>query len=134
METQPDQDVNIMEEEGNDVLKDGLQVEWAPKKLKTEPDQEPLFITEEGIAVFPDVRQAEWWPYTKVNEPKRVEESNLENLKLEEYLQDASKPLHTSFILPERGLEYTCPVYFGNVDQKQMVLNEIYNSIHPKIQ
>ena len=60
----------------------------------------------------------------------------LEELALQEYLMDASKPVHTNFVLPEQGLAlcYTCPVYFGNADNKQTVLNTICSSIHPKIQ
>lgn len=89
METQPDLDANIMEE-GNNVLKDACQVEWAPvpKKLKPNRTQEPLYITDEGIAVLPDGRNVEWWPVPK-QEPKGVKE-----FVLEEYLVEASNPLH----------------------------------------
>ena len=60
----------------------------------------------------------------------------LEELALQEYLIDASKPLHSSFVLPEQGLAlgYTCPVYFGSTDSKQVVLSALCNSIHPKLQ
>ena len=95
-----------------------------PSSMETQPDLAPVHIMEEGVAVLPDGRQVEWWP------------PNLDEVALQEYLMDASKPLHTNFVLPEKGLAncYTCPVYFGNADSKQTVLDTICYSIHPKIQ
>ena len=95
-----------------------------PSSMETQPDLAPMHIIEEGVAVLPDGRQVEWWP------------PNLDEVALQEYLMDASKPLHNNFVLPEKGLAncYTCPVYFGNADSKQTVLDTICNSIHPKIQ
>ena len=58
----------------------------------------------------------------------------LEQVALQEYLLDASKPLRTHFILPHQGKRSTCPVYFGNADNKQTVLNTICNEIHANIQ
>ena len=60
--------------------------------------------------------------------------ATLEQVALQEYLLDASKPLHTHFILPHQGKRSTCPVYFGNADNKQTVLNTICNEMHAKIQ
>ena len=101
-----------------------------PSSMETQPDLDPS-IREEGIAVVPDGRHVEWWPVS--DEPKRVDE--LENLKLQEYLMDDSKPLDTTFVLqPNAGNKSTCPVYFGKADQKHTVLNIICNEIHPKIQ
>ena len=89
----------------------------------------PVQNLDEGLATLPEGQQREWWTMDG-----NLEVPNLEELALQEYLMDASKPLHTSFVLLERGLEYTCPVYFGNADQKQTVLNTICNEIHVKIQ
>ena len=101
-----------------------------PSSMETQSDLAPVHIMEEGVAVLPDGRQVEWWPIEG-----EFDVPNLEELALQEYLMDASKPLHTNFVLPEKGLAngYTCPVYFGNVDSKQTVLDIICNSIHPKI-
>ena len=60
--------------------------------------------------------------------------ADLEQVALQEYLLDASKPLRTHFILPHQGKRSTCPVYFGNADNKQTVLNTICNEVHAKIQ
>ena len=75
-------------------------------------------------------------PSSMETQPDLAPVPDLEELALQEYLMDASKPLHTSFVLPEQGLAlgYTCPVYFGNADSKQTVLKAICNSIHPKLQ
>ena len=95
-----------------------------PSSMETQPDLDPS-IGEEGITDGP---QVEWWP-----EPKRVDE--LENLKLQAYLMEDSKPLHTTFVLqPNTGNKSTCPVYFGKADQKQTLLNSICHEIHPQIQ
>ena len=99
--------------------------------VETQPDLAPINVLEEGVAVTQDGRTVEWWPIEG-----EFDVPNLEELALQEYLMDASKPLHTNFVLPEKGLAngYTCPVYFGNVDSKQTVLDIICNSIHPKLQ
>ena len=53
---------------------------------------------------------------------------------LPEYLMDASKPLHTSFVLhpflSNQGNKSTCPVYFGSGENKQKVLNAICDEMH----
>ena len=102
-----------------------------PSSMETQPDLAPQQITEEGVAVLPNGQTAEWWPMEG-----EFDVPMLEELALQEYLMDASKPVHTNFVLPEQGLAlcYTCPVYFGNADNKQTVLNTICSSIHPKIQ
>ena len=101
-----------------------------PSSMETQPDLDPVHIMEEGVAVLPDGRQVEWWPIEG-----EFDVPNLDEVSLQEYLLDASKPLHTNFVLPEKGLAIcsTCPVYFGNADSKQTVLDTICNSIHPKI-
>ena len=52
-----------------------------------------------------------------------------------EYLEDENKPLHTNFVLPNQGLAlcYTCPVFFGSVQSKQIVAEALCNEIHSKI-
>ena len=101
-----------------------------PSSMETQPNLAPMHIIEEGVAVLPDGRQVEWWPIEG-----EFDVPNLDEVSLHEYLLDASKPLHTNFVLPEKGLANcsTCPVYFGNADSKQTVLDTICNSIHPKI-
>ena len=97
-----------------------------PSSMETQPDLDPVHT----VAVLPDGRQVEWWPIEG-----EFDVPNLDEVSLQEYLLDASKPLHTNFVLPEQGLAlcYTCPVYFGNADSKQTVLKTICNSIHHKI-
>ena len=101
-----------------------------PSSMETQPDLDPMPIVDEGVAVLPDGRQVEWWPIKGQSDVP-----NLEELALQEYLMDESKPLHTNFVLSEQGLAngYTCPVYFGSADSKQTVLHTICNSIHHKI-
>ncbi|CAH3016340.1 unnamed protein product [Porites evermanni] len=70
-----------------------------PSSMETQPDLAPVHIIEEGVAVLPDGRQVEWWPVEG-----EFDVPNLEELALQEYLMDASKPLHTNFVLPEQGL------------------------------
>ena len=52
-----------------------------------------------------------------------------------EYLIDESHPLHTNFVLPNQGqaLRYTCPVYFGSLENKQKVRDALCNEIHTKV-
>ena len=94
-----------------------------PSSMETQPDLAPVKVLEEGVAVTQDGRTVEWWP------------PNLDEVALQEYLIDVSKPFHTNFVLPEQGLAdcYTCPVFFGNANSKHAVLDAICNSIHPKI-
>ena len=101
-----------------------------PSSMETQPDLPPVHIMEEGVAVLPEGQQLEWWPIEG-----EFDVPNLEELALQEYLMEASKPLHTNFVLPDQGkaLGYTCPVYFGNADSKQKGLDAICNSIYPKI-
>lgn len=101
-----------------------------PSSMETQPDLDPVHIMEEGIAALPDGRTVEWWPIEG-----ELDLPNVQELDLQEYLMEASKPLHTDFLLPKKGVGkcYTCPVYFGDVLSKQNVLDTIFCSIHPKI-
>ena len=78
-----------------------------PSSMETQPDLDPVHIMEKGVAVLPDGRQVEWWPIEG-----EFDVPNLDEVSLQEYLLDASKPLHTNFVLPEKGLAIcsTCPV------------------------
>ena len=102
-----------------------------PSLMETQPNLAPVKVLEERVAVTQDGRTVEWWS----SEPPLDSPANLDQVTLQEYLMDASKPLHTNFVLPEQGLAncYTCPVYFGNAENKQTVLNTICNKIHAKI-
>ena len=99
--------------------------------MEIQPNLAPVKVLEEGVAVTQDGRTVEWWSM----KPPLDSPANLDQVTLQEYLMDASKPLHTNFVLPEQGLAncYTCPVYFGNAENKQTVLNTICNKIHAKI-
>ena len=66
-------------------------------------------------------------------EPPLGMPADLEQVALQEYLMDASKPLHTHFVLPHQGKRSTCPVYFGSADNKQKVL-VLCNDMHTQIQ
>ena len=83
-----------------------------PSLMETQPNLAPVKVLEEGVAVIQDGRTVEWWSM----EPPLDSPANLDQVTLQEYLMNASKPLHTNFVLPEQGLAncYTCPVYFGN--------------------
>ena len=52
-----------------------------------------------------------------------------------EYLEEENKPLHTNFVLPNKGLAlaYTCPVFFESMQNKQIVAEALCNEIHSKI-
>ena len=67
-------------------------------------------------------------------EPPLGTPADLEHVALQEYLMDASKPLHTHFVLPRQGKRSTCPVYFGSADNKQKVLIVFCNDMHTKLQ
>ena len=47
-----------------------------------------------------------------------------------EYMQDPSKPLHTNFLVPNRGKKGSCPVFFGTLEEKQQVVDLLCNHIH----
>ena len=102
-----------------------------PSLMETQSNLAPVKVLEQGVAVTQDGRTVEWWSM----EPPLDSPANLDQVTLQEYLMDARKPLHTNFALPEQGLAkcYTCPVYFGNAENKQTVLNTICNKIHAKI-
>ena len=53
--------------------------------------------------------------------------ADLKQVALQEYLMEESRPLHTSFVLPNQGktLSYTCPMYFGSFENKQKVLDTL---------
>ena len=58
--------------------------------------------------------------------------TDLEQVALEEYLIDESKPLHANFVLPHQGKRSTCPAYFGSLENKQNVLDALCNEMHTK--
>ena len=96
-----------------------------PSSMETQPDLAPVKVLEEGVAVTQDDRTVEWWP---VEEPEQM-------ANMLEYLEDENKPLHTNFVLPNQGLAlcYTCPVFFGSMQNKQIVAEALCNEIHSKI-
>ena len=96
-----------------------------PSSMETQPDLAPVKVLEEGVAVTQEDRTVEWWP---VEEPEQL-------ANMLEYLEDENKPLHTNFVLPNQGLAlcYTCPVFFGSMQNKQIVAEALCNEIHSKI-
>ena len=96
-----------------------------PSSTETQPDLAPAKVLEEGVAVTQDGRTVEWWP---VEEPEQM-------ANMLEYLEDENNPLHTNFVLPNQGLAlcYTCPVFFGSVQSKQIVAEALCNEIQSKI-
>ena len=96
-----------------------------PSSMETQPDLAPVKVLEEGVAVTQDDRTVEWWP---VEEPEQL-------ANMLEYLEDENKPLHTNFVLPNQGLAlcYACPVFFGSMQNKQIVAEALCNEIHSKI-
>ena len=86
-----------------------------------------------ALPTYEEMMFQDWLACGNVEPPLDLP-ADLEQVALQEYLLDASKPLHTHFILPHQGKRSTCPVYFGNADNKQTVLNTICNEIHAKIQ
>ena len=91
-----------------------------PSSVESQPDI--LQVLEEGIAVTQDGQTVELW-----------QDEELVNLL--EYLEDENKPLHTNFVLPNQGrsLCYTCPVFFGSMQSKQIVAEALCNEIHSKL-
>ena len=96
-----------------------------PSSMETQPDLAPVKVLEEGVAVTQEDRTVEWWP---VEDPEQL-------ANMLEYLEDENKPLHTNFVLPNQGraLCYTCPVFFGSMQNKQIVAEALCNEIHSKI-
>ena len=86
-----------------------------------------------ALPTYEEIMFQDWLACGNVKSPLDLP-ADLEQVALQEYLLDASKPLHTHFILPHQGKRSTCPVYFGNADNKQTVLNAICKEMHAKIQ
>ena len=86
-----------------------------------------------ALPAYEEMMFQDWLACGNVEPPLDLP-ADLEQVALQEYLLDASKPLHTHFVLPHQGKRSTCPVYFGNADNKQTVLNTICNEMHAKIQ
>ena len=96
-----------------------------PPQPHNYPLPEPLYYTEEGLGVLADGTEVEWW-HTPT-EPQKD--------SLLDYLADEKKPLHSVFLLEANsGGRGTCPVFFGSIEQKQIVLNKLCHEIHPKLQ
>ena len=49
-----------------------------------------------------------------------------------EYMQDESKPLHTNFVVPNKGKKNSCPVFFGTVEEKTRVVECLCQQMNPK--
>ena len=96
-----------------------------PSSMETQPDLAPVQVVEEGVSVTEDGQTVEWWP---VEEP-------VAQTELYEYFQDENKPLHTNFVVPNQGLAlcYTCPVFFGSVQSKQIAAEALCDEIHSKM-
>ena len=91
--------------------------------LQTQPPVEPLYYLEQGMGGT----QVEWTPSQA--------EEQYQEINLLDYLADENKPLHSVFLLEaDSGGRSTCPVFFGSLEQKQLVLSKLCHEIHPKLQ
>lgn len=54
----------------------------------------------------------------------------LEEVELETYLAQEEVPLHTQFLVNEKGI---CPVYFGSYEDKQRVAHALCTELHLKV-
>ena len=107
------------------------------EKLKTEPTNlavpgpsskgQPEYLPAYEEMMFQDM--LECGPSSMETQP----DLDLEQVALQEYLLDASKPLHTHFVLPHPGTRSTWPVYFGSLENKQKVLDALCNEMHTKV-
>ena len=96
-----------------------------PEYLRTYEEmmfQDMLGCGPTSVETQPDLRQTE---VQVLDMP-----ADLEQVVLQEYLIDESKPLHTNFVLPHQGPASTCPVYFASLENKQKVLDALCNEIH----
>ena len=50
----------------------------------------------------------------------------------EVYMLDASKPLHTNFLVANKGKKSSCPVFFGSLEEKKTVVDRLCSHIHPQ--
>ena len=96
-----------------------------PSSVEIQPNLAPVKVLEEGVTVTREGWTVERWPG---EEPEQM-------ANMLEYLEDENKPLHTNFVLPNQGLAlcYTCPVFFGSMQNKQIVAEALCNEIHSKI-
>ena len=76
-------------------------------------------------------------PSSMETQPDLDMPADLEQVALQEYLIDESKPLHTNFVLhpflSNQGKRATCPVYFGSLENKQKFLDAICDEMHTKV-
>ena len=70
-----------------------------------------------ALPTYEEMMFQDWLACGNVQPPLDLP-AGLEHVALQESLLDASKPLHTHFILPHQGKRSTCHVYFGNADNK----------------
>ena len=49
-----------------------------------------------------------------------------------EYMQDPTKPLHTNFLVPNKGEKGSCPVFFGPLEEKNLVVDLLCHQINPQ--
>ena len=108
-------------------------VQEAPELQVTVNENAQSAFENVALPTYEEMMFQDWLACGNVEPPLDLP-ADLEQVALQEYLLDASKPLHTHFILPHQGKRSTCPVYFGNADNKQTVLNTICNEMHGKIQ
>ena len=124
-------------QEINNLVQKANASQFRYEELKSEPVkptnlQDPSF---QGPTEHLPKNEELMFPEMQGSGPSSAEtEPDLEQLALQEYLFDASKPLHTHFVLPNQGKRSTCPVYFGSLENKHKVLDALFNEMHTKIQ
>ena len=124
------------------------QFSFPYERLKTEPTNhlmpgpfskgQPEYLPTYEEMTFQDMLECgpssmETQPDLEHTEVQVLDMPDLEQVALQEYLIDESKPLHTNFVLPNQGLASTCAVYFGRLENQQKVLDALCNEIYSKV-
>ena len=112
-----------------EMLADAPSTQINPEELR------PQEIVNETLPSYEDMIDDLFGPSSMETQPDLDMPANLEQVVWQEYMMDASKPLHTNFLLPDQGqaLSYSCPVFFGRVYEKGIVVEVLCNEIHPRI-
>ena len=98
------------------------------KKPKKKP-VEPLPPPQQGLDVVTNLEQI----------TLTLDETMLQEIVFQpvtdyekEYMQDSNKPLQTNFLVPNKGKKSSCPVFFGTVEEKTLVVEILCQHMNPK--
>ena len=128
-----EQQVGYTPEEIDTMVQTANQFSFPYEKLKAEPMPGLSAATDNAVylptyeeMMIQDMHECG----TMETQPDLDMPADLEQVALQEYLLDASKPMHTDFVLPHQGKRSTFPVYFSGLENKQKVLDALCNEIH----